>query len=239
MADALRALAALADPIGEVVTGYTMPNGIELRQIRVPLGVVGMIYEARPNVTADAAGLCVKTGNAVILRGGSLAHQSNLTLTRVLAEAAARCRHARRVHPGDRVHRSRGCRGAHGAPRLRRRAHPARRGRADPERGGEGEGPGDRDRHRQLPRLHPRVRRSRDGRAHRRERQDAAAERVQRRGVAAGGRGGLRARSAAGAQGARVARRHAATPTSGRWRSARSLRSSPRPRRTGAPSTTS
>ena len=88
MADALRALAALADPIGEVVTGYTMPNGIELRQIRVPLGVVGMIYEARPNVTADAAGLCMKTGNAVILRGGSLAHQSNLTLTRVLAEAA-------------------------------------------------------------------------------------------------------------------------------------------------------
>jgi glutamate-5-semialdehyde dehydrogenase len=88
MSEALKALSLLADPIGEVVTGYTLPNGIELRQVRVPLGVVGMIYEARPNVTADAAGLCLKTGNAVILRGGSLAHRSNLMLTRVLAEAA-------------------------------------------------------------------------------------------------------------------------------------------------------
>ena len=70
-----RTLAALPDPIGEVVDGHTLPNGIELRQVRVPLGVVAMIYEARPNVTADAAGLCVKTGNAVILRGGSLAAQ--------------------------------------------------------------------------------------------------------------------------------------------------------------------
>lgn len=88
IADALRALAMLPDPIGEVVEGHTLPNGIELRQVRVPLGVVGMIYEARPNVTADAAGLCIKTGNAVILRGGSMAHQSNLTMARVLAEAA-------------------------------------------------------------------------------------------------------------------------------------------------------
>ncbi|PKQ15945.1 MAG: glutamate-5-semialdehyde dehydrogenase [Actinobacteria bacterium HGW-Actinobacteria-7] len=88
MAEALRALSLLPDPIGEVVEGYTLANGIELRQIRVPLGVVGIIYEARPNVTADAAGLCVKTGNAVILRGGSLAHNSNLALARVLATAA-------------------------------------------------------------------------------------------------------------------------------------------------------
>jgi glutamate-5-semialdehyde dehydrogenase len=89
IADALRALAQLADPVGEVIEGHTLPNGIELRQVRVPLGVVGMIYEARPNVTADAAGLCVKTGNAVILRGGSMAHQSNLTMARVLAETAS------------------------------------------------------------------------------------------------------------------------------------------------------
>lgn len=88
MAEALRALSLLADPIGEVVEGYTLANGIELRQIRVPLGVVGMIYEARPNVTADAAGLCIKTGNAVILRGGSLAHKSSVALARVLATAA-------------------------------------------------------------------------------------------------------------------------------------------------------
>ena len=88
MSEALRALSLLPDPIGEVIEGHTLPNGIEVRQIRVPLGVVGMIYEARPNVTADAAGLCIKTGNAVILRGGSMAQNSNLALTRVLAAAA-------------------------------------------------------------------------------------------------------------------------------------------------------
>lgn len=88
MSEALKSLAQLPDPIGEVVEGHTIPNGIKLTQIRVPLGVVAMIYEARPNVTADAAGLCIKTGNAVILRGGSLAVQSNLSLTKVLANAA-------------------------------------------------------------------------------------------------------------------------------------------------------
>ena len=88
MSEALKALSMLSDPIGEVIEGYTLPNGIELTKVRVPLGVVAMIYEARPNVTADAAGLCIKTGNAVILRGGSLAHQSNLSLASVLASAA-------------------------------------------------------------------------------------------------------------------------------------------------------
>ena len=89
LAEALRALAALPDPLGEVLEGRTLPNGIELKSVRVPLGVVGMIYEARPNVTADAAGLSLKTGNAVILRGGSLAHRSNLAMTTVLADAAS------------------------------------------------------------------------------------------------------------------------------------------------------
>ncbi|MDR3686097.1 MAG: glutamate-5-semialdehyde dehydrogenase [Coriobacteriia bacterium] len=88
MSDALGALSLLPDPIGEVVEGHTLPNGIELTKVRVPLGVVAIIYEARPNVTADAAGLCLKTGNAVILRGGSLAIESCLSLTRVLAQAA-------------------------------------------------------------------------------------------------------------------------------------------------------
>jgi len=88
MSEALKALSLLPDPIGEVIEGHILPNGIELTKLRVPLGVVGMIYEARPNVTADAAGLCIKTGNAVILRGGSMAHKSNLALTRVLSEAA-------------------------------------------------------------------------------------------------------------------------------------------------------
>jgi glutamate-5-semialdehyde dehydrogenase len=88
MADALRQIALLPDPIGEVVSGFTLPNGIALSQVRVPLGVVAIIYEARPNVTADAAGLCLKTANAVILRGGSLAAASNAALTEVLSVAA-------------------------------------------------------------------------------------------------------------------------------------------------------
>jgi len=88
MADALRQIALLPDPIGEVVSGLTLPNGIALSQVRVPLGVVAIIYEARPNVTADAAGLCLKTANAVILRGGSLAAASNAALTEVLSAAA-------------------------------------------------------------------------------------------------------------------------------------------------------
>ena len=88
IADALRELVALPDPIGEVTSGLRLANGISLQQIRVPMGVVAMIYEARPNVTADAAGLCIKTGNAVILRGGSMAAASNETMTDVLAQAA-------------------------------------------------------------------------------------------------------------------------------------------------------
>ena len=74
IADALREVAELPDPVGEVVRGYTLPNGLEVRQVRVPLGVVGIIYEARPNVTVDAAGLGLKSGNAVLLRGSSSAY---------------------------------------------------------------------------------------------------------------------------------------------------------------------
>lgn len=87
IADALRELAALPDPVGEVVRGSTLPNGIRLRQVRVPMGVVGMIYEARPNVTVDAAGLALKSGNAAILRGGSAALHSNTVIVDVLREA--------------------------------------------------------------------------------------------------------------------------------------------------------
>ncbi|GHH87294.1 gamma-glutamyl phosphate reductase [Streptomyces sulfonofaciens] len=83
----VRDVAALPDPVGEVVRGSTLPNGIDLRQVRVPLGVVGIIYEARPNVTVDAAALCLKSGNAVLLRGSSSAHQSNTALVRVLRDA--------------------------------------------------------------------------------------------------------------------------------------------------------
>jgi glutamate-5-semialdehyde dehydrogenase len=87
MAGGLRQVAGLADPIGEVIRGYTLPNGLELRQLRVPLGVVGMVYEARPNVTADAAGLCLKAGNAVLLRGSSSAARSNKAIVSVLRAA--------------------------------------------------------------------------------------------------------------------------------------------------------
>ncbi|MGN0066017.1 MAG: glutamate-5-semialdehyde dehydrogenase [Nocardioides sp.] len=87
MADGLRQVAALPDPVGEVVRGSTLANGLELRQVRVPFGVVGMIYEARPNVTADAAGICLKSGNAVLLRGSSSAHSSNAAVVEALRGA--------------------------------------------------------------------------------------------------------------------------------------------------------
>jgi len=89
MAQQLRDVAALPDPVGEVVRGTTLANGLELRQLRVPFGVVGMIYEARPNVTADAAGICLKSGNAVLLRGSSSAAVSNQAIVGVLRDAAA------------------------------------------------------------------------------------------------------------------------------------------------------
>ncbi len=85
MAGGLHQVADLPDPVGEVVTGRTLPNGLELRQVRVPFGVVGIVYEARPNVTADAAGLAVKAGNAVLLRGSASAAESNAALVDVLA----------------------------------------------------------------------------------------------------------------------------------------------------------
>jgi glutamate-5-semialdehyde dehydrogenase len=87
MADGLRQLVALPDPVGEVVRGDTLANGLELRQVRVPFGVVGMIYEARPNVTVDAAGICLKSGNAVLLRGSSSARRSNEALVEVIRSA--------------------------------------------------------------------------------------------------------------------------------------------------------
>ena len=89
MAQGLRDVAGLPDPVGEVVRGGTLANGLELRQVRVPFGVVAMIYEARPNVTADAAGICLKSGNAVLLRGSSSARSSNAAIVAVLREAAA------------------------------------------------------------------------------------------------------------------------------------------------------
>src|SRR5579885_1321063 len=91
MAQALRDVAALPDPIGEAITSSRRPNGLEVRQVRVPLGVIFMIYESRPNVTVDAAALCVKSGNAAILRGGKEAIATNRALHRILADQFAPC----------------------------------------------------------------------------------------------------------------------------------------------------
>jgi len=88
MAQCLREVAGLPDPVGEIVRTWTRPNGLIIGQLRVPLGVVGIIYESRPDVTSDASGICVKSGNAVILRGGSEAINSNVAVGRVLEEAA-------------------------------------------------------------------------------------------------------------------------------------------------------
>jgi glutamate-5-semialdehyde dehydrogenase len=88
MADGLRDVAELRDPVGEIVDGWKLPNGLVIEKVRVPLGVIGIIYEARPNVTVDAAGLCLKSGNAVILRGSSSAINSNRMLVRIISGAA-------------------------------------------------------------------------------------------------------------------------------------------------------
>lgn len=88
MAEGLRQIAELPDPIGEVLSTSQRPNGLNINKVRVPLGVIGIIYESRPNVTVDATGLCLKSGNAVLLRGGSEAIHSNIAIMKVIAEAA-------------------------------------------------------------------------------------------------------------------------------------------------------
>jgi glutamate-5-semialdehyde dehydrogenase len=87
MADGVRQIAALRDPVGETIEGYMRPNGMELRKVRVPIGVIGIIYESRPNVTADVAALCIKSGNAVVLRGGSEAINTNLALAKIIQDS--------------------------------------------------------------------------------------------------------------------------------------------------------
>ena len=98
IADAVLDVAAINDPVGEVVRGYTLPNGLEVRQIRVPMGVVAMVYEARPNVTVDAAVLGLKSGNAVLLRGSSSAYATNQVLVEAMQEALSRV-----GFPGDAI----------------------------------------------------------------------------------------------------------------------------------------
>ncbi len=90
MAEGLKAIAMLPDPVGEVISMWRRPNGLQVGKMRVPIGVIGIIYEARPNVTVDAVGLCLKTGNTVVLRGGSEAVNSNKAITKIISEAAVR-----------------------------------------------------------------------------------------------------------------------------------------------------
>lgn len=91
MAQGLREIAALPDPVGEVLGMWRRPNGLEVGRIRTPIGVIGIIYESRPNVTADAAGLCLKAGNAILLRGGEEALNSNRVIARIIAQTAKAC----------------------------------------------------------------------------------------------------------------------------------------------------
>ena len=103
IADALEMVADLPDPVGEVVRGWTQPNGLEIRQVRVPMGVVAMVYEARPNVTVDAAGLSLKSGNAALLRGSSSAYDSNAALVDVMRVSRARERKLAEQHLKQRL----------------------------------------------------------------------------------------------------------------------------------------
>jgi glutamate-5-semialdehyde dehydrogenase len=91
LARAVEQIVALPDPVGEIIEGRRLPNGLDVRKVRVPLGVIAVVYEARPNVTIDAAALCLKSGNAIVLRGSSSARHSNATLARVAADAVASC----------------------------------------------------------------------------------------------------------------------------------------------------
>jgi glutamate-5-semialdehyde dehydrogenase len=86
-ADGLREVTELQDPVGEILSGWTLDNGLKVEQVRVPLGVIGMIYEARPNVTVDATGLALKSGNAIVLKGGSNALNSNKAIVAVIHKA--------------------------------------------------------------------------------------------------------------------------------------------------------
>jgi glutamate-5-semialdehyde dehydrogenase len=110
MAEGIRTVAALPDPVGQAITRWTRPNGIEISKVRVPIGVIGIIFESRPNVTSDAAVLCTKTGNATILRGGSEAIGSNLEIAAALGRGAAR-RHPARPHHRPRSRQADGANG--------------------------------------------------------------------------------------------------------------------------------
>ena len=185
MSDGLRKVAALPDPVGEVLDGSVRPNGLRIRRVRVPLGVVAIIYENRPNVTSDAARPVREVGQRRaapgIRRGAALQRRDRRRAPGCAREdgSARGCGAPRRGRrPRD---RGRG----HAAHRLRRLPDPSRRPRAHPQHPRERHRPGRHRRRRELPRLRRRRRRSRPGARHRREREDQPSRRVQRGRVAA------------------------------------------------------
>ena len=142
MADGLREVSTLPDPVGEVTGMWRRPNGLQVGRVRIPLGVIGFIYESRPNVTVDAAALCLKSGNAVILKGGSEAIHSNLAIAEVVSEALKtlwRSARGRSGRPDHGPHRRQPF-ADHG--RLCGPDHSPRRGRIDSFRGGKLPHPG-------------------------------------------------------------------------------------------------
>ena len=214
MATGVREIVALPDPVGEVLDGFRLPNGLDVRKVRVPLGVVAVVYEARPNVTIDAAALALKSGNAIVLRGSSSATHSNAVLAAVAAEAAE----AAGLPAGSLSLVAGG-----GREELAELA--TQEGVVDLiiPRGGEGaeggaerrrQGAGDLRRVGQLPRLRRRVGGSRFRARDRRQRQGPAAGRLQRGRDAARARGGggrvpARRLRVAARRGRRAARRRA------------------------------
>ena len=134
MAESLRQVAALPDPVGEVVEGWVRPNGLRVERVRVPLGVVGIIYENRPNVTSDAAGLCLKAGNATMLRGSSSAARSNAAIVGALREALVKVGLPEDARGERGGHEPRGGGPVHAARRDHRLPRPARRPRRSSRR---------------------------------------------------------------------------------------------------------
>ncbi len=158
IASGARQVAALTDPVGELIDGGRLPSGLEMRKVRVPLGVVAIVYEARPNVTIDAAALCLKSGNACVLRGSSSAAHSNAVLAAIAAEAAEQAGPARGMRVARRRRGPRRARGAGDAGGRGRPDHPARRRGPEGRAEGRRHGPRDLRRFRQLPRLRRRER---------------------------------------------------------------------------------
>ena len=153
IAKAVRQIVALGDPVGEVIDGHRLPNGLDVRKVRVPLGVVAVVYEARPNVTIDAAALCLKSGNAIVLRGSSSALHSNAALARIAGEAAVAGGLPEGCVSLVAGRRARGARGVGHAEGDGRSDHPARRRGVEGGSGGGGDGAGDLRGVGQLPRV--------------------------------------------------------------------------------------